>query len=345
MSRGEAQPWALYGQGLIGSEVLRQVGQVHVAERLGLLPEPEFVATRTRGVLNANGSEYDGDPGVPTTAFVAIPSDNDGQAAMSIIRPVLQKGGAVITAEKGAMANHFDELRELSDDFARLGVNATVGGGTRMMEAAAVYLRDKPNVSQIHLVLNGTLTAILSEVGPQAGMGMPLGQAVAQAVRLGFAEPGAETPGAVIAGEAAGDLPKKTAIFMSKLGLADRTVNWDEFDFQITPDDVRQIEEQARIRRPIVSLYHTSVTDIQPETDIIGGFDVQVDGWRAVAGFRDITKNPLFSDLGGLTGAGNGMVIGLGPNDSDGVVRIAGQGAGVGPTANAMLDDYVSLRP
>ena len=339
----EAQSWALYGHGLIGTELERQVSQPEVAARLGLLPQPDFIATGSRGYLTASGEAYDGIPPTPQVAFVAIPSDSDGSAALNIIRPVLEARGRVVTAEKGAMANHFDELRTLSDGFARLGVDATVGGGTHMMSVAGLYLRDPSNVTQIHMTLNGTLTAILSEIGPQAGDGVPLGQAVANAVRLGFAEPGAESPADVIAGEASGDLPKKTAIFMSKLGLVNRAVRWDEFNFEISPEQLRLVEEQARVRRPIVSLYHTAVADVGPETDIIGGFDTQIDGWRAVAGFRDATRNSLFSSLLGLTGAGNGMVIGLGPNESDGVIRLAGQGAGVGPTVNTMLDDFLAI--
>ncbi len=342
----EAQPWGLYGTGLIGNEILRQLSQPDVAHRLGLLPEPEFIVSRRQGVRTPQGGAFEGDMDEVDNVFVAIPSDADGEAAMTILRPVLGRDGRAVTAEKGGMANHFDELADLSGEFDRLGVNATVGGGTRMMEAAGLYLGDPANVTQVHMALNGTLTAIMSEVGPQRGTGMSIGQAVGQAIKLGFAEPGAASPGDVLAGEAQGDLPKKTAIFLNKLHLVDRTVSWEEFEFVMSKDDIRRVEEEAIVRRAIVSLYHQDVaTDIRPETDIIGGFDTEIDGWRVVAGFRDVTKNPLFSDFAGLTGPGNGLVIGLGPDEADGVIRLMGQGAGASPTVNTMLDDWNAIRP
>lgn len=341
----EAQPWALYGTGNIGQELLYQVAKPGVADRLGLLPHPEFIVSRRSGIRTHEGDFFDGDRESVNNVFVAIPSDADGETAMEIMRPVLARQGRVITAEKGGIANHFRELATASDDFERLGVNATVGGGTRMMEAAGLYLGDPSNVTQIHMAINGTLTAIMNEVGPQVGAGMSIGQAVGQAVRLGFAEPGAETPGAVLAGEAQGDLPKKTAIFLNKLDLVGRTVDWKELIFKMNPEDIRRVEEEARVRRAIVSLYHTSVANVGPESDIIGGFDEQIDGWQVVAGFRDVTRHPLFSDFAGLTGQGNGLVIGLGPDESDGVIRLMGQGAGAPPTVNTMLDDWNAIRP
>ena len=343
-----AQSWVLYGNGNIGQEVMRQLAQPEVAERHGLLPEPEYVVTGSHGVLTPAGKKYKGTVDTPEVAFVTIPSGgtedlSSGQAAMNIMEPVLRAHGKVVTAEKGGMANHFDRLRDISDDFARLGVNATVGGGTQLMEVAGLYMRDLPNVTQIHMAVNGTLTNLLSEVGPKEGMGITIGQAVDQAIQLNFAEPGAQNPADVLAGEAAGDLPKKTAIFMSKLGLVGRAVKWDEFDFDITETDVARVSEEAKVRRAIVSLYHVDVAHVGPETDIIGGFDRTIDGWRVVAGFRDTTKNPLFANFAALKGAGNGIVIGRGPDDSDTPIWVEGQGAGVKPTVCTMLDDYLAM--
>ncbi len=86
------------------------------------------------------------------------------------------------------------------------------------------------------------------------------------------------------------------------------------------------------------------VTRSIKESGIIGGFDKTIENWRVVAGFRNTMRNPLFTSLGRLTGAGNGLVIGLGPNESDGVIKLEGQGAGAKPTVNTMLDDYLKIR-
>jgi len=83
-----------------------------------------------------------------------------------------------------------------------------------MLEVAQNYLVDSNNVTQMHLVLNGTLSAIFSSIAPQGGSGMSLGAAVHQAVEMGYAEPGAESYIDVIRGEAEGDIPKKNSHFI-----------------------------------------------------------------------------------------------------------------------------------
>lgn len=334
--------WALYGKGLIGSEILNQLSRPKVSARLGLLQKPEFIV-RSGGVYSAEGNKIDFPAVLPEVGFFALPSSGDGSIAKAYMMPILQAGGTVVTAEKAALSNHFEELQAASDNFRRFGVNASVGGGTRIMEIAANYLKDMDNVTQVHMVLNGTLTSILSSIGPLSGTGMPLGQAVDQAIQLGYAEPGAETPGDVIAMEAQGDIPKKTSIFVNVLGLSKNTLKWQDLHFSISKSELKDIEEESKVRRLIVSLYNTDISNAAPESNIIGGFSEKIENWRIVAGFRDTSKNPLFSSLAQLTGAGNGIVIGLGPDESDGVISLQGQGAGPKPTVNTMLDDFLAL--
>jgi hypothetical protein len=113
----------------------------------------------------------------------------------------------------------------------------------------------------------------MSLVGPQFGTGMPLGQAVQQAVELGYAEPGSETPDEVIRAEAAGDIPKKTAIFFNVLGLGESVLKWSDLEFDLSREDVSHAVEEAKVRRFIVSLYSPSYLARSakcPEDDIIG---------------------------------------------------------------------------
>jgi homoserine dehydrogenase len=348
----EQKEWGLIGYGNVGQEVARQVSQPEVAERLGLSPLPTFVM-RSSGLMAPDGISsfsvpdfgYDDFEDYPEVAFVTLPSTNDGEAAFAYISRLLDLGSTVITAEKGAIANNYSELQSRSEGFRRLGINATVGGGTRLLSVAQEYCRDIDNVSQIHLALNGTMANILSSVAPPEGNGMSLGQAVHQAVRLGYAEPGSESSYDVIRGEAQGDIPKKTAIFFNVLGLGAEPINWTDLEFELSDDEIARAVEEAKIRRFIVSMYPDKPSDkhqIGPENDIIGGFEVQQDGWTIAGGFRHIDRNPLFSPLARLTGPGNGMVIGLGPDETDGVYSVTGPGAGARPTVNTMLDDYLS---
>lgn len=379
----EVKSWGLIGPGGIGGELSRQLREKEtVANRLGLARLPAFtlrssgiyipspgdggtVSEEQVGGLPSNLedlseeeknqeylkllSEFDSAE-FPDVVFVATPTYDEGEPAYSYIKYSLDMRSLVVTAEKGAMANNFLALKEQSDDFRRLGINATVGGGTRLMQQAKEYCTDKGNVTQIHLVLNGTIANILASIAPPGGSGMSLGQAVEQAVQLRYAEPGMESPFNVIRGEAEGDIPKKTAIFFNTLGLGE-ILDWRKLKFDLTDEEIARVVEESNERRFIVSMYPDEAhrqSVARPENDIIGGFNVEVGGgeevhsWQIIGGFRHVGRNPLFSDLARLTGPGNGMIIGLGPNESDGVYKVTGPGAGVGPTVNTMLDDYIN---
>jgi homoserine dehydrogenase len=345
----ENPEWALIGPGNIGSELRRQLDQEHVAQRLGLNRIPKFVI-RSAGITRPDGEiaqgihSLDDIDNLPGVTFIALPSTDDGKIAYDYISPILARGKIAVTAEKGAISNYFSELREESADFTRLGVNATVGGGTRMLEVAKQYADDRDNITQIHLALNGTMSAIMSLIAPPGGSGMSLGQAAHQAIKLGYAEPGPASPYDVVRLEAESDIPKKTSIFFNKVELGD-LLGWEKLKFELTDEQIARAVDEASIRRFIVSLYseqYIEKTVNCPEDDIIGGFNVEHSGWRIVGGFRHVERNPLFSSLARITGPGNGLAIGLGPDETDGVYSLTGPGAGVEPTVNAMIDDYIA---
>lgn len=322
----------MIGFGNIGRELHRQLTQPAVATRLGLQPKPEFVLRSKDNGRLAKMKD------LPDVVFVAIPSTDNGRPAYGYISAVLKKGKVVVTAEKGALANNFAALQKQSDDFKRLGVNATVGGGTRLVSALQQYCEDPANIRQLHLALNGTLTAIFSTMTA----GTSLDRAVEQAVKAGYAEPGHQNPQDVIRSEAEGDTPKKAAILFNSLGLSRKVLDWRQLEFKLSDDDISHAVKEAQDRRFVVSVYPAGRNG--PETGVIGGFRVRHDGWLVVGGFRHMGRNPLFYSLANLTGPGCGFVIGLGPDESDGIYSLSGPGAGPSPTVNTMLDDYLSLK-
>lgn len=315
--------WGLIGFGKIGRELCRQVAQPEVAARVGLKTKPEFIL-RSRDRL-AEMAE------LPDAIFVAISSSDDGHPAYDYISRLLAAGKMVVTAEKGALANYYDELRRASDDFKRLGAEAAVGGGTRLVSELTGYCRDPANISQLYLVLNGTLTAIFSAMSG----GASLDDAVQRAMKAGYAEPGQANPRAVIRSEAEGDIPKKTVILFNRLGLSGQVLDWQELSFKLKDNELSKILEEAENRRFVVTISPRSI-----KADIIGGFRARHDGWCITGGFRKLDSD---SPLVHLKNADNGFVIGLGPDETDGVYSLTGPGAGPRPTVNTMLDDYLSL--
>ena len=349
----EQMTWGLYGHGLIGSELKRQLCDPEVARRMHLSPFPEFVVRRS-GVFDANMNLLDvkdpEDLEIPDVIFVAINSFDSGEEAMKIMRPALNQGKMVVTAEKGGLANNFAELRDISEYFERLGIRATVGGGTRMIHLLREYCIDVPNVAEIHAVLNGTLTAIYSLCGPRTGSSTAtaleineeytLAAAVGSAIENGFAEPGGGTPQDVVRAEAVGDIPKKVSILFNAAELGDTVLDWKQMAFSLSDAEIDQSIAEASNRRFIVSMIHDSHGKL-PDTDIIGGFDIMHDGWRIVGGFQHIDHNPSLLPLADLTDAGNGVFVGLGKDSRDGKYIPGGPGAGPEPTVNAMLDDVL----
>jgi homoserine dehydrogenase len=344
--------WGLIGFGNIGHEVLRQIKQPGVAKRLGLEIDPGFIID-SGGIMEADGhtpavyKRLDELPALPDVIFVAIPSSDDGKIAYGYIAPLLKQGKLVVTAEKGALANNFAKLRSLSDNFRLFGTTATVGGGTRLLRVVREYCQDIDNITQIHLALNGTLAAMMDWVAPMTGSGVSLTKAAERAIAQKYAEPGSDSPAAIIRAEAEGDIPKKLAIFYNSVGLGSQLIDWHNLRFSLTDEQIQKATASPIPRRFIVSLYSPSYLRDHPEgseDDIIGGFMVAHDGWQMVGGFRQVDASPLFGSLAALTGPGNGIVIGLGPRASDGVYAVTGPGAGVNPTVNTMLDDFVRLK-
>ncbi len=266
-------------------------------------------------------------------AFLATPSSGDGTHALDIIEDLTDQGIFVVTAEKAALANHYANLEPCLNN---IGISATVGGGTRMLPWLSE--RINPRTRQVHAVLNGTLNFIMDGIGS----GRTAGTTIDEAVILGYAEPGATDHLEVLNGELVGDIPKKTTIVwntvLRKAFAEDEVLHHAQIEQpSLNQDSLNQLIAEASARRYIVSFVHES--EEIPERDIIAGFRKEVDGGMLIiGGFRRITDNPLFKALR-LPGPSNGAVITAGPNESDGVYKIEGPGAGPGPTAAAMVQD------
>lgn len=332
--------WGIIGAGTIGSRVIEQIAEQGIAERSGLSVVPDFVLRKAGLSIDGQAPrQFGANEKLPDVdmLFVATPgiAGSDSPAYRHIISQ-LKRRGLVVTAEKASVAEHFEEFRTISDNFGRLGINATVGGGTRLLDIAGGYAVDRKNVTEAHFELNGTLSFIMGQVAN----GEAVGVAVDQAVALGYAEPGASEVQDVMAGEATSDVPRKLAVLLNKLFLVN-PVNAEEFTYQLDAREVRQALREAADRRFVVSVYNAERLSSAEELErsVLGGFATRIEGWVVIGGFQRVRENPLTKDFADHVGAVAGASIGLGPQNQDGVYKFHGPGAGPKPTANTMLDD------
>lgn len=344
----EVLTWAAYGGlGQLGSHLRHELAaKEHIAQRFNLEQLPEFIVQRQK-VLSSDASQtIAGQPGelcLPDIAFITLPSAEDSQVAFGYMEELLENGVLVVTAEKQALADRFAELRDLSDNFSLLGINAAVGGGMRAMEASRVYTAPDPaNVAQLHGGLNASTNFILEQV--EAGVSLEV--ATSRAVGNGYADPGAEAdPTGLLINETA-DFAKKIPTFLNRLGILPRLLGPQDIPFSLSAASAEQLGAEPW-RRPVVSAYNPALTADQPEADNLGGEPREIEGWVVAAGYRDMRQKTLFQkEFSQLTGAGNAVVIQLGPGGEDSPLPIVlkGTGAGLGPTVNTLLDDSMMLR-
>ncbi|MDD5318858.1 MAG: hypothetical protein PHF79_03545, partial [Candidatus Pacebacteria bacterium] len=119
----------------------------------------------------------------PEAVFITISTRDKGEAARDYILACAEANIPVITCEKGAFAYHAQLLLPYRK---QIGFSASAGGGTRMLPyIKSRHIGDKP--VRISAVLNGTLNFIFDQIRS----GSTFGGACKEAIRLGFAEPGA----------------------------------------------------------------------------------------------------------------------------------------------------------
>jgi homoserine dehydrogenase len=144
-----------------------------------------------------------------------------------VMAKALRRGSHVVTANKAAVAKHYDELRDAaSAGGAILQFSAAVGGGTPVVER--VRLLDG-KLATIEGVMNGTCNFLLDRLNE----GWTFDEALARARELGFAE---EDASADVDGHDAAD----------KLSLLIR----EAFGTAVAPADIakqslREIERSA----------------------------------------------------------------------------------------------------
>jgi homoserine dehydrogenase len=256
--------------------------------------------------------------------LVAIPTLDDGKTAYCYIKRLVEMEIPVVTTEKGALSNYFQELKPY---LGMIGYTATVGGGTRMLH----WLKERVTfqTKEIHLIINGTLNYIFDGLSK----GRTLDEVVEEAKKLGYAEPGAETPLEVINTEACKDIPMKIAVVLNICGFGEVRAR------DIKVQRINELYLKKLIREATFRRYIVSITKEENEEDVIGGFKFRINQWWISGGFKNRTQNPLFFQLV-PPGVNNAALV----YGSDGVYILTGPGAGATPTVmGAVMRDIDEL--
>jgi len=297
---------SLLGCGSVGQGVLElllaqpdlfEVGPVLVRDVSGRSEKVKFTQSLDEALA--------GDPDV------LIETLGGSDLAAEAMHSALLRGAQVVTANKAAVAKHWDSLHACA---ARTGgalrFSAAVGGGAPVIETLR---RLKGRVVTVEGVLNGTCNYLLSRLAE----GWSFDKALAKAQELGFAE---ADPSADVDGHDAAD----------KLSILVR----EAFGVPVVPqliakDSLRNVSPQA-------------AADTLARGEVfkqVSRCGVLADG--TVEAAVQVASLPLSHPLAGAQNEENRFLI----TDSDGNVhQVFGKGAGRWPTATSVFADVMDAQ-
>lgn len=327
----------LIGAGNVGSALVRKAQKqgwsVDALTRKGLSSftedrEPTFCAFEGDSPTPRSLLEFALEDAKPDIAFLAIPGSPNGSVGLAYILDLTQSGIPVVTAEKSAFAHHYQDLAPLVE-LDMLGIRATVGGGTAMLD----YLRARQVAHKEvlgYFAVNGTLNFLFTEDGSFA-------EKVERATKLGYAEPGATDPAAVVAGEL-NDVRMKASILFNHAFGNGAALSPDSFHrASCTTKDLRALTSPGVRVRYLVRITNSGA-EPEIDRDSPGSLFAEVDGWTVHGGFYPIAEGTPLSGWS-LKGVDNGFYLEEGPFGQDGTYRMVGNGAGPEPTAESMMCD------
>ncbi len=241
-----------------------------------------------------------------TLVELSITDLETGEPATTHVRHALSAGWNVVTTNKGPIALHYGELRELaSRNGVTLAFEGTVMSGTPVIQLAGLIR--SAGCKRLVGILNGTTNYIITEVE----RGATYEEALTRAQHHGYAE--ADPSGDVDGSDSAAKL-----VILGEI-IADASIALGEVDrvplSSVSADEVHGASTTGEKIRYVASL------------------EDHAGSWRASVSPRRL---PGAHPLAGVSGAGNGVTFGT---ELLGEVTILGPGAGPRQTAFAVLSD------
>ena len=309
---------AVLGCGTVGTEVVRLLTEEaqDLASRVGAAVQIAGIyvrdASKDRGPYVPDELLTEDAEALVDRSDVVVELMGGEEPARTLILRALERGSAVVTANKALLASHGPELYEAADAAgADLYYEAAVAGAIPLVRPVRESLAGD-HITRILGIVNGTTNYVLDEMTVR---GLDYDVALKQAQDLGFAE---ADPTADVAGH---DAAAKAAILAS-LAFHQR-VHIDDVYCEgieaITATDVIAAKETGQVIKLLA---------IAERTD--AGVSVRVHPALV----------PLSHPLAGVHGGFNAVFI---EAQSAGELMFYGQGAGGTPTASAVLGDVVSV--
>ncbi len=309
------------GLGTVGTGVVRIV-QRHadlIERRAGRKVAITAVSARDRGKArdaDISGYAWETEPvalasRADVDVFIEVMGGSEG-AAQDATLAAIAAGKDVVTANKALLAHHGQALAEAAEARGRvIRFEAAVAGGIPVVKALTEGLAGNA-ITRVMGVMNGTCNYILTRMD---SAGLPYDSVFEEARQLGYleADPNLDVGGI----DAAHKLSLLAAI---------------AFGTRVSFDAV-ELEGIGRI----------SIDDIRRAGDM--GFKIKLLGVAQMTG-RGLEQRmspclvPADSPLGQLQGGTNMVVL---EGDSVGQIVLRGPGAGMGPTASAIMSDVIEI--
>jgi homoserine dehydrogenase len=263
-----------------------------------------------------SGYAWESDPVALATradvdVFVEVMGGHEG-AAKAATEAALAAGKDVVTANKALLAHHGQALAALAEGAGRaIRFEAAVAGGIPVIKALTEGLAGN-RIRRVMGVMNGTCNYILTRM---LAAGLPYETVFEEARQLGYLE---ADPNLDVGGIDAGH----------KLSLLAAIA----FGTRVAFDRVE-----------LEGIGNVSIDDIRLADEM--GYRIKLLGVAQMTG-RGLEQRmtpclvPAASPLGQLQGGTNMVVL---EGDSVGQIVLRGPGAGMGPTASAVMADVIDL--
>jgi homoserine dehydrogenase len=311
----------LAGLGTVGIGVVK-ILQEHaevIAARAGRPIEIVAVSARDRTKprdADLSGFAWETDPVAlarrdDVDVFIEVMGGADGAAKLAT-EAAIATGKDVVTANKALLAHHGQALAEAAEDAGRvIRFEAAVAGGIPVIKALSEGLAAN-GMKRVMGVMNGTCNYILTRM---ENAGLAYDVVFEEARQLGYLE---ADPTLDVGGIDAGH----------KLSLLAAIA----FGTRVSFDSVE-----------LEGIGSVSIDDIRHAADL--GFRIKLLGVAQMTG-RGLEQRmtpclvPADSPLGQLQGGTNMVVL---EGDAVGQIVMRGAGAGMGPTASAVLGDVIDI--